>query len=252
MSAPDDDTPSRRSDLLAAEHALGLLDGESLAAAERRCLDDPEFARAVEAWRLRLAPLAQSLPERAPPAHVKAALLAGLFGDTGREARNGPASWLNSLAFWRGAAGLASLLAVAAITMLVATSAPERAGGGRDDEGPGYFAALRDSDASPVVLVRYDAQAGQLLVSGPVRADAGQPVQPELWVIPASEGAAPQSLGLIADLSGTLERRLSVEAGLGDAIAEGATFAISLEPPGGSPTGAPTGPVVALGAVQSL
>ena len=42
---------------------------------------------------------------------------------------------------------------------------------------------------------------------------------------------------------------------LADALAElmqqGATIAISVEPPGGSPTGAPTGPVVASGALQS-
>ena len=29
-------------------------------------------------------------------------------------------------------------------------------------------------------------------------------------------------------------------------------LAISLEPPGGSPTGAPTGPVIAVGTVQTL
>ena len=40
---------------------------------------------------------------------------------------------------------------------------------------------------------------------------------------------------------------------LADALAsllqQGATIAISVEPPGGSPTGAPTGPVVASGAL---
>jgi len=40
---------------------------------------------------------------------------------------------------------------------------------------------------------------------------------------------------------------------LADALArllqQGATIAISVEPPGGSPTGSPTGPVVASGAL---
>jgi anti-sigma-K factor RskA len=41
---------------------------------------------------------------------------------------------------------------------------------------------------------------------------------------------------------------------LADALAEllqqGATIAISVEPPGGSPTGKPTGPVVASGSLE--
>jgi anti-sigma-K factor RskA len=35
-------------------------------------------------------------------------------------------------------------------------------------------------------------------------------------------------------------------------IASGALFAISLEPEGGSPTGQPTGPVVAAGDLRSI
>ena len=44
-------------DLLAAELALGLLDGTERAEALRLCLSDPAFARAVDAWSIRLSPL---------------------------------------------------------------------------------------------------------------------------------------------------------------------------------------------------
>jgi anti-sigma-K factor RskA len=63
-------------------------------------------------------------------------------------------------------------------------------------------------------------------------------------VIPA--GGKPRSLGTMGD-SKQMHMRLA------DAIASlmesGATVAISVEPPGGSPTGSPTGPVIASGSL---
>ncbi len=52
---------------LAAEYALGTLDGAERAVAERRLDDDPAFRALVEAWELRLSPLAFSDPAIAPP-----------------------------------------------------------------------------------------------------------------------------------------------------------------------------------------
>jgi anti-sigma-K factor RskA len=63
----------------------------------------------------------------------------------------------------------------------------------------------------------------------------------ELWTIP--EGGAPVSLGVF-EPSETF--RLAAETLLED----GALLAVSLEPAGGSPTGQPTGPVVALGTLR--
>ncbi|MEQ8435348.1 MAG: anti-sigma factor [Oceanicaulis sp.] len=250
MTAPDRDIPEGE-DQLAAEYALGVLEGEARAEAAERVRTDKVFADRVEAWAMRLAPMAETLAPAAPPARVKAAINARLFGEETSSAapQSRAGGFLESLAFWRGAAAFASLVAVAALSVLVI--APEAADDGARFEA-GYFAALRADDASPVVLVRYDAEAGELVISGPVDRDAAQPVQPELWVIPPGEGAAPQSLGLIASVSGDLTERVAIDAETGRRIAQGATLAISLEPPGGSPTGAPTGPVIALGAVQSL
>ncbi|MDJ0893950.1 MAG: cupin domain-containing protein [Alphaproteobacteria bacterium] len=52
---------------LAAEYALGTLDGAEQAAAEQRCADDPAFRALVEAWELRLSPLAFRDSAIAPP-----------------------------------------------------------------------------------------------------------------------------------------------------------------------------------------
>lgn len=250
MTASDRDIPEGE-DQLAAEYALGVLEGDARAQAAERIRTDPVFASQVEAWATHLAPMAETLEAVTPPARLKAAINARLFGDEteANTSKNRAGGWLESLAFWRGAAAFASTVAVVALAGLVIP--PETADDGPRFE-PGYFAALRANDASPVVLVRYDAGAGELVISGPVDRDQAVPVQPELWVIPPGEGAAPQSLGLIASVTGDLTERVAIDAETGRRIAQGATLAISLEPPGGSPTGAPTGPVIALGAVQSL
>jgi anti-sigma-K factor RskA len=65
----------------------------------------------------------------------------------------------------------------------------------------------------------------------------------ELWSVPAQ--GAPRSLGLIKANGTTV---LSRER-LPPALLKGGTaaLAVSVEPPGGSPTGVPTGPVVFAG-----
>jgi anti-sigma-K factor RskA len=61
----------------------------------------------------------------------------------------------------------------------------------------------------------------------------------ELWALPA--GAAPVSLGLLP-VAGDIERRL--EPAQRSALEAASKVAVSLEPAGGSQTGAPTGPVL--------
>jgi anti-sigma-K factor RskA len=68
----------------------------------------------------------------------------------------------------------------------------------------------------------------------------------ELWSVPPQ--GAPRSLGLISASGTTVLPRDRLPAGL---LKGGtAALAVSVEPPGGSPTGAPTGPVVFAGKLQ--
>ena len=95
------------------------------------------------------------------------------------------------------------------------------------------------------VVASWDPAARQLVlaVAGDMPADPSH--SHELWVIPA--GGKPRSLG-------TMPAGRQMHMRLADALAQllqqGATIAISVEPPGGSPTGAPTGPVVVSGALD--
>jgi hypothetical protein len=70
---------------------------------------------------------------------------------------------------------------------------------------------------------------------------------PELWLIPP--GSKPLPIGL---LNGDKPVVIAIPAGLVAQTASGATLAVSLEPPGGSPTGVPTVPVIGAGKLTAL
>ena len=102
-------------------------------------------------------------------------------------------------------------------------------------KGPSDFVSKADQ-ASERTL-RDELRAARPVVAGPLQSY-------ELWVIP--EGGAPISLAVLGQLDGTLR----VPEGHVERLRKGALLAISVEPAGGSPTGAPTGPVILSGAIS--
>ena len=95
------------------------------------------------------------------------------------------------------------------------------------------------------VVASWDPAARQLVlaVAGDMPADAAH--AHELWVIPPD--GKPRSLGT---MSSTRKMHMRLADALASLLQQGATIAISVEPPGGSPTGQPTGPVVASGSLD--
>ena len=69
---------------------------------------------------------------------------------------------------------------------------------------------------------------------------------PELWLIPA--GQKPISVGMIMPDKPTT---LVLDAALLSQLGPTAALAVSVKPIGGSPTGQPTGPVIAKGAIST-
>ena len=239
--------------ILAAECALGLLDGDEKARADRRLEEDPEFAALVSEWERRFAGLAAGLPEIAPPADVKRRIDAALFeeAEAPNAARaNAPprrasplSSYWRNIAFWRfAAAGLAASLVatVLALYAVVRQSAPTGV--------PAPLIAVLTTPDAPSLLVEIDDAGRRVTVAPFDLADVADDNFPEteLWLIPA--GASPRSLGLI-NPDGA---ELSLSAFNAEyARRVGASIAVSLEPAGGSPTGAPTGPIIAMGAIRT-
>lgn len=239
MTPGDDDDPQRGSDdILAAEYVLGVLPADERRTAAGRIDSDPAFARLVDAWEERLSPLNAGYEDMEPPASVKAALDARLFTPRGQPAAPARSGLMQSLAFWRGiaAAAVAALLLVVALPVLRPPAPPA-----------GRLVASLSGEGSDVrYLVVYDATAGEIGLSHVAGGhDAGRDF--ELWAIEG--GAPPVSLGVIP--AGT-SVRLAVAPGHRAMIASGVLFAISLEPAGGSPTGQPTGPVVAAGDLHTI
>ena len=240
MTPVDDNGPELTGDdALAAEYVLGVLPADERQNVARRIDDDPAFARLVDSWEVRLSPMASAYEEVAPPQSVKAALERRIFGQP--PAAAAPGGLWESLAFWRGltVAALAALLVVAAIPFLT----PEPT-----DEGPAprLVASLADDGTDVHYFVVYDAarnEVGLSHVSG--ERDSGRDF--ELWVIEGED--PPASLGVIPVGANV---RLAVADALQRKVEAGAVFAISLEPEGGSPTGAPTGPVVAAGDLKTI
>jgi anti-sigma-K factor RskA len=231
MSDTFDHNATHDDDLLAAEYALGVLAGAERAAAEQRVAREPAFARLVTDWAQRLAPLAAEIAEVAPPPQLWDRIADALPAQTQRGGL-----W-QSIAFWRGlsfaagalaAACLAGLIYLGAFTQQQALVATIEGGGNRQ------FVATIDTRRGAVAVVPASFSADATRV-------------PELWLIPPD--GRPRSVGLLRpDQSVTL----TLPPELAALAKDNAVLAVSLEPPGGSTTGLPTGPVIATGKLTSL
>jgi anti-sigma-K factor RskA len=239
---PDDDMDLERGgdDLLAAEYVLGVLPADQRQAAALRIEAEPEFARLVDAWELHLAPLGADFEPVEPPPALKAALDRRLFASTASPAAPAANGFWQRLAVWRALTFAAVAAAMLAVAVPLLTPAPVT--------GPEQrlAASLAAADSDVHYLALYDAGAGRISLSH-VSGELAAGRDFELWIIEGDN--APVSLGVIP--AGARVEIAAAEP-VREAIGQGAVFAISLEPDGGSPTGAPTGPVVAAGEIRSI
>ena len=237
MSDPTDHSGALPGDLpeaeiLAAEYALGVLGGAERAAAALRVAQDQAFARMVDAWQERLAPWAGEVEETAPPPQVWDRIAAALPA----QAQPRAGLW-HSLAFWRGlslASGALAAACVAALVYFGTLTQPAPLLATIDGGGHSHFVATIDAGRGTVAVV-------------PAAFAADATRVPELWLIPAD--GRPRPLGLLrADRTVTI----AIPPALAPHATRDAVLAVSLEPPGGSPTGQPTGPVIASGKLTNL
>jgi anti-sigma-K factor RskA len=230
----DEDRPD---DVLAGEFVLGVLEADERAAVQRRIDDDPAFATLVHNWEESLDPLAAEYEPVEAPAHVRDAVEARLF--TGSENTAVSRGFWQSVTLWRGLA-LASMLLLAVLGTVLVTGEQKDAGGDR-------LLASLSAEGSASRFVAFYEQATRTMHLSPVAVEAQPNRDMELWIIPA--GGAPISLGVVP-ASG--QAVIPVQGDLQQHFAAGATFAVSREPKGGSPTGSPTGPVIAAGLAKEI
>lgn len=222
---PDDD-------LLAAEMVLGLSSDDDMIAARRRIGTERDFADRVVFWQERMTAMTDGIDPVAPPARIKKKLMAQVFPKQ-------RVTILQRLWLWQGVA-MASLLFAGylGVQLLEANTRP--------DGQPIVLAAQLVSESSPLEMLAVIEPVKHEIA---LRRVAGEPIPGrvfEVWAILPDQ--APVSLGVLPDSETT---RIPVPAELRSRAAQ-ITLAISDEPIGGSPTGAPTGAVLAAGAMSEL
>jgi anti-sigma-K factor RskA len=226
-------------DDLAAEYVLGTLPADERARVAERVERDEELRASVRRWQLRLLPLDEAVPEVTPPARLFDAIERATMG-----AASAGASFVGTavvqelrtrLARWRvfavGATAVAASLA--AIVLVDRLAVQEEPTGGR------YVAVINAEGEAPALLAEVDTSTGIIRVRTlAVETPAGHSL--ELWHV--AEGHEPRSLGL---LQPAVDRQTIQDVAVAGPV-EG-LIAVTVEPEGGSPSGAPTGPIVYSG-----
>lgn len=233
-------------DLRYAEYVLGVLDADARAAVEREVETDPHAAAELARWREYLLPWAEDVAPAAPPDFVWARITSDLrfgqpsHGDSPVVAR---ANWWNHLALWRGLAFGAAAVAVAFIVAFLVVPRPSVAP--TSPPQIAYMAStITQNNGQVGWTATMDVRHARMVVvpAKPQTLPRGR--APELWLIPA--GQKPIPVGMIASNAPTT---LALDAALVARLGPTAALAVSVEPPGGSPTGQPTGPVIAKGSI---
>ena len=220
----------RQLDALIGEYIIGALRGRARRRFERALREEPAVALRLRTLQQEFTPRYSERIAQTPPAGGWQRLERELNLSQYRVPWYSRVSILRAWAFGATAAlvlGIA-LIALRAPTEATLTPIAQLALKGAP---PSVTAAL-SRDGSTLQL-----RAERPIVAGPLRSY-------ELWLIP--EGGAPISLAVLGQIDGTL-RLPAAQVGR---LRAGAQLAISVEPIGGSPTGAPTGPVILSGAIS--
>jgi len=265
---------------LAAEYALGTLDADERAQAEALMSIDKDFTAMVDAWAYKLGVLNQMvgsvepspevwdrikvaaglsgvqmpivLPDAAPPVEPAAVETAAVTEPSNVVAFPAP------VRRWRNLATAMTAIAAALIAIVVtqvvrpdllpdSLRPPPRTQVVQVPAPPApapaqYVAVLQKEGGSPAFILTVDGATRNFTVR---KVDA--PSEPgkshELWVISDRLGA-PRSLGVIGEGDFTARPTL---AGYDASIVKDATYAVTVEPSGGSPTGKPSAAPVFVG-----
>ncbi len=271
---------------LAAEYALGTLDADERAQVEQMMTVDTNYAAVVESWERALAVLNQmvGLVEPRPQVWENIRSAIGLSGEQApivlpsmpapaaapvAETVSEPvqADMSNVIVLtrraqrWRGVATAMAAIAAALIALIgVQVTRPDLLPAGLRPKADvqvaqtpaptpqqlaaqsQYVALLQTDASSPAFILTVDAATKNFTVRR-VGAEPQTGKSYELWIV-SDKFQAPRSLGVIGGDEFTT--RAALAAYDPDTVNQ-ATYAVTIEPEGGSPTGSATGPIVFTG-----
>ncbi len=257
----DGDQDWTEQEALAAEYALGVLDTAERRAAEDLAARDPAFAALVARWRAEIEPMVETVAAVPPSADLWSRIDAEIAPAPRAAAQVSYAPavaektgiW-SSLAFWRGlsfatagAAAVFAALLVSPQTAPVPTAAEPQSGIQQAVTEPMAAAPVTMEGGAALLAASYDPLNRRFIVT-PTGDYELKPTQVlELWIIVGDK--APRSLGVIDPGN---PKAYAMPGDVRADLAAGATLAVSIEPTGGSPTGGPTGAVIASGKLTQI
>ncbi|MGL5363105.1 MAG: anti-sigma factor [Bosea sp. (in: a-proteobacteria)] len=232
-------------DALAGEYVFGLLDEAQAEQVEQRMTGDAPLAEAVESWRRHMAEIdwqSKSLP---PDPALWARIMGNLGAQVAPVQAHAPrrvavqptitsrfSEWWSSLFVWRGMAFAGALASLALAVGLNGAVQQAR-------RQPVLVAVLMtDGNAAAAVVNTFADGRTELLPLQNFTVPEGKAL--EIWTL-WDRGVGPRSVGLIDRARSTRLRLDQLPLG------QGQLFEITLEPATGSPTGRPTGPILAKG-----
>lgn len=257
---------------MAAEYVLGTLEGDERTQVETMIAVDPEFRTLVEIWERHLGELHAMVNAVEPPEEVwtkirtavtaiapdtsmrlpelsvsapQAASVTPIVQDISPDT-DGPAARAGDVSRWKRLTGLTTALA-ACLAAFIAVQAvrpnwlPERMrpqGKVEVVQAPQqaqFVAVLQRDGGSPAFVMTIDLATKSYTVRK-AGSDAPQGHSYELWMV-SDKFPQPRSLGVIGATDFTTRPAL---ASMDNATIHSAIYAVTVEPAGGSPSGAPT------------
>ena len=229
MSTPDD------IDALAGEYVLGTLDPAERAEVAARRQRESVLDGAIDDWERRLAPLQGTVAALPVPPDLLQRIERRIdAAATGSPAIAELAALRRGVARWRRVAIAASAVAASALLVVGLRETVLR------DEPQTYVAVFAKDDILPAFYLTIDLKSRELTLR-PVGAERQPGKTYQMWIASDQLGPAPQSLGLVEDTLAPTRKSLT---GFDRTLLQKATFGVSLEPAGGSPTGQPTAPAL--------
>ena len=215
-------------DLQIAEYVLGTLPVDERNALSARRAGDPTLDARILEWEQRLSPLADAVEPVEPGPEVFAKIERALDRDD-----SNVIALRRQVSRWRWSTALTSVAALILVAVLTFQPQPEKA-------PESFVAVFQHNDQQPAFLLTVNLSDRQLSIR-PVTAEQKPDKSYQLWIKADELGPNPRSVGVLGDQFQIDRKALSQ---YDPSLLREATFGISVEPPGGSPTGQPTSPAI--------
>lgn len=226
--------PDNDPDLMIAEYVLGVLTREESEHVQAMAAQDPRYQIAIAAWQQHFSHWLDLVPETSPPPDTWKRIEHQLFSNVSSQPVRSK-GW-SELIIWRLTAGALAAALLVSVLIIFQPSRPS---------SPPLLARLEQSDGNTLFAVTMQPNGSVLFV--PTRTVDWQNKTAQAWVI-AADGK-PRSLGLLPTNASVM---LTLPVEMAAVLTTEAVLAVTLEPPNGSPTGLPTGPVIAQGKISSM